>query len=359
MKRAFLALALVGAWAHAQEAEESLAFTSYELGITFNYPKTWETTTDKNSTKFRFSVDGSTTPAVLEVYSANFRAETDIWQISQKTVAEQMRHQVTRQWQEEILGVPLLLTQSTGKEQDKEMVIVSGLVYSATSRKLVFRLTAAATDFEKADFAWRTVMQSLRTIDGSLPKPEDPARPVTDADLKPLTRPPKKMVFKPQERDPATFIKGPVDVEVQAGGKAFKLHAPQGWAFEKTESGFVAKNAALGVDVAIGVFSTLDSEPPGKALLSQSGRSLENYSKVTKREEKGPTLSKSGANRVTIYREGTGTDGKPMWSFDAVGQSADVYWIATLLRQTAADSKTRAALDELFEVLCLVPVATP
>src|SRR4051812_15977869 len=132
MKTAAIALLALGFQgqndATTQVDPNMRTYTNTELGLSFNYPKSWKVTKVKvrnrtkfditnpktwrpastdNTTRFLLPVEGSKQDGTLEIYSAQFFAETDIWQYSQKDINDQMKRPVLRQWQEEILGVPL------------------------------------------------------------------------------------------------------------------------------------------------------------------------------------------------------------------------------------------------------------
>src|SRR4051812_29143123 len=89
------------------------------------------------------------------------------------------------------------------------------------------------------------------------------------------------------------------------GGKNVDLRTPAGWKITKGEDGKLTfTSATLSKPVVVTVNSIADSDPPGKALIKASGQSLEPFTKVAKREEKGPYPSRSGATVIRIYREG-------------------------------------------------------
>ena len=304
-----IALLLVAASLNPLAAQDApKVFTSYEMGVTFNYPSTWTLATEKGSTRGQFPIEGSPEQATLEIYPANFKSDIDIWQATQLNISQQMKREVLKQWQEEIMGVPLLLTKAQGIEGGRVLTQLSGLVYSATPRKMVFRLMAPPADFDKAEFAWRTVLQSLRTVDGAVPKAEDPNRKVTEEDLKPISKPPKRTVWSAPTKAAAAPVKGTVSVDVTAGGTALKLLAPEGWAFESAEGTVTIKHAASGLSATVAVSSILDSPAPGLALMNLTAKTLDSYSRVDSRVEKGPLESRSGGTISYVWRQGAATD---------------------------------------------------
>lgn len=354
MKTALLALLAAGSWGTPQDPAANPVFTNYELGVTFNYPATWEYAADKNVHRFRFGIEGGAEKATLELYPANYRSDIDIWQATQKNISEQLKRTVVRQWQEEILGVPLLLTKSQGKEGGRETVSISGLVYSATPRKVVFRLAAPAEDFDKAEFEWRTVMQTMRTIDGTIPKPEDPNRQVTPEDLKPKTKPPKRVTWKAGAPDPATFVKAAQVLEAQAGGKSYLLRVPADWTVAPKDGGWTITKD--GIQLELTLASSLDSAPPAAALMTLSGKTLEGFTKVAKREDTLPKLSRAGLTFARVWRTGSGKDGA-IWSFDAVGQMSEAYWSVSGTRTGGDPKKDLVTLTELVQTIGLEPAS--
>ncbi|HZH98107.1 MAG TPA: hypothetical protein VEX38_03980, partial [Fimbriimonadaceae bacterium] len=350
-----LLIAMLALSQGAAPQEETATYSNVDLNISFTHPKAWIVENEKTNSKITIPLEGSEQKATLEIYSIAFNADTEIWQATQKNIFQQMKAEVLDQWKEEILRVPLLLTKARMETNGVPMITVAGLVYSATPRKLSFRLVAPASDFEKADFQWRTAQQTIRTLDGTLPQVEDPTRKPTPEDLRPVGKlPPRKTTWKAPSAADQPAVKGEVATEVQVGGQSARLLVPAGWTVEKGESAITLKNAGISSPVSVSVYSTLDSGMPGRALFQASGRQLGQFAKVIKREEKGPMMSKSHSEIVYIFRSGSAEGGKSFYSAEAAGANGNLYWILTWTgSDAAAYARDRAALENLIQIMSI------
>ena len=227
---------------------------------------------------------------------------------------------------------------------------IGWLMYSATPRKFVFRVSSSPENFEKADYAWRQAMQTIRTIDGRLPSGESPDRKLTRTDVTPGII--KKTIWTAPVPPPIPVQKGSVITEVTAGGKKLQLHTPSGWKVLKNADGtFSLASTELHGAVKLSVASDLDSDPPGKALVRSSSATLGTFTKVSARIEKGPFTSRSQTSVIEIYRIGVAT-AKPIYSFDAAGAIGDYYCVITWTSNDAAGAvRDHRALESLVEIM--------
>jgi hypothetical protein len=354
-----LLLAFVALLSPQGQDPEPVVYTNHELGLTFTHPASWEFNQDRHGTRVQIPLEGTPERAQLEIFSATFHSEPDIWQAAERNMVEQMRRQVVRQWQEVLLNVPLLLTQSQFEQGGIPRTTVTGLVYSRTPRKLLFRLTANTADFEKADQEWRNVLQSLRTTDGRVPEPEDWTRKPTEAEIlmQPTGRPPRSTTMTKEETRPEVQ-KAPESVRTTVGGSDVVLRYPTGWTVEQTEEGWRFSHAQLSRPALITVHSELDSEFAGRALLRSSGRTLNLFTKVDGREENSPpSYNRGGSIIVWIWRYGA-AGGARQFSMDSIGLSeeAKAYWLLTWNSQNAqAEKQDRKLLDGLINAMSVDP----
>jgi hypothetical protein len=99
------------------------------------------------------------------------------------------------------------------------------------------------------------------------------------------------------------------------------------------------------------VQSTLDAEPPGRALFRVSGKDLDSFTKVAKRMEKGPFLTRSTATAAWISRTGSKAD-KSLMSFEAVGATGDYYWVMSWMDDNAPMfARDQQALISLVDIM--------
>ena len=243
---------------------------------------------------------------------------------------KQLKRDVLKQSREEILGVPLLLTKigytdATGTK----MVVLTGLMYSRVPNKLQFRLTAPEENYDSAEYNFRQVLQTLRTVEGDMPQTEDPNHPL-DKSLylvKTDKKPTKEMVFEIPKADPAKAKKGEVAVPMTVSERKILLTLPAGWTSEVSKDNLITlhKPGVSGA-ITVSVATTLDSDPPQSAVLKASGQALDDYAAVTNRTESMQDFSTAGASTDVIWRAGTSAKGA-LSTCEASGATGDLYWI--------------------------------
>lgn len=332
-------------------AQETAVFSSAELGLEFEHPANWKV--ERTRTKdysITIPLEGRADPAKLEIFSALFADTPEHWELVQQTITKQLRRDMVRQWREEILGVPMLLSRVSFDDKGQRKDILTGLIYSATARKMHFNLMVPTDAYDDAEYQFRQAFQSLRTSSGRLPQAEDPTtRPDPAAYEKPPTSRPPKILITNEEQPAKPLVKGAVTHPVKAGGQDLILHVPAGWTVADGEDGaLVLKHEAVPIPVKLTVSSTIDSPVPEAALVKASGLSLAAFKKVASRQEAKPKANLAGAQVVSIWRRGTG-DGGAVQSIEAYGLTASNYWLLTLLHQGALDAKAEVALKELIQ----------
>jgi hypothetical protein len=375
-------LALWGTLAFFQGATPASQLATYRndwIGISITHPANWKVVEKKTDAWVTIPLKEGTATAALNLVAATFNADPEIWQFSQKDASQDLGFEILKQWQEEILGVPLLLTKvrsGPGKlasaikavpalPSDQPLVTVIGLVYSRTPRKLLFRLTAPESAFDDADFAWKQVLETLKTSDGNLPQPEDPKRkpdPLPPAgkpgkNEKP-EGPPKKTTIgaSAASNRGAKVERAPKVFEATAANKKIGFYYPEGWTIEKGEDGQLSlKNTGLSLNLRLWLNSTLDSDPPLRALVKASAETLKSFEKVETREENMPKPNKAGATMVRIVRIGKDTSG-PIWTFESAGGSTDFYFLITGSGKGKLEAAELKALEDLVERASVEPV---
>ena len=319
-------VSLLALTATAVKAQDQALLEMPDLGLAMSHPKVWQISQVKksNDLKVLIPIQGSSQKAVLELYNIGFNSEKDVWQLGQKAINDRMKREVMRQWEEEFLGVPMLLTKVSFVDKDGPQILLTGLIYSRTAKKLMFRLAAAPDDYDKAEYAWRETMNTIRT--GQAWKPEDPSlKPDPKAPLK--TPLPKPVITSPKSLDSEVKLtKPPVAIEITVAGRKAELRIPGEWAGKVEEDGSITlTNPDVSGAVKVELASSLDSDPPQRALLIASSRTLESYQKVTKRDESIPTKNKAGALVAAVWRTGTMAQGD-LFTCDAVSANGDFYF---------------------------------
>lgn len=338
--------------------QETKTFQDKETGLTFSYPSNWEYRKERLYSIFSIPLEGGK-KAQVQVINVNFRQEPTAWQTAQSDVAKTMNRVVERQWDEVILGVPLLLTQLSYKEGEAPMGSLVGLLYSRTPAKLSFRMTTPAEGYTQAESQWREALNSLRTLSGSLPTTEDPTKPPQGAAAGGNGDGPKVTQIAPDKVKVPKLPKGVKKEPMEVLGQKMELVLPKSWNLVKKETGYALTKSdwtgEVGLDFGAG--SLLDMR---KAVLASSNTSGSFLAQILHRTETGPDLNSAGASLFMIERRGKGViaEGK---EFDGAivttgGHAGLYYWVTTLQVEAGkAQKKGTDLLKDLHKVLLLSP----
>lgn len=353
MKRTLAALLLSTSLICASVAQETATFTSAELGLAFDHPSNWIVVKKKNSTLITIPVEGHPEAARLEIFGVAWKDEIPKWELIEQTNNKQLKREIVKQWQEEILGVPLLLTKVAYEADGSRRTSISGLMFSAATSKLKFLLTAQEDAFEGAEYAFRQAMQTLRTTEGKMPVREDPttpAKPEEYGKVRPA-KPPKVTKIGIEKSAEAAPKKGELSLALTVASKPAVLRYGAGWTAEtQTDGSILFRHPALAEAVKVATFSTLDSDRPEVALQKAAGTALSEFAKVDRREER------VNSHATTIWRSGSTAAGR-LANCHATGAMGDMYWLLSS-RQSADYTPDQAkALAALIEVMSLEPAA--
>lgn len=332
--------------------DDRATFEDAVTSLRFSYPKEWQySRTKKGESTFLIPIENTSERAVLTVTPARFRSEAEVWQLSQVGFNKALKREVERQWEEEVLGVPVLLTKATYTERGSTKVTVTGLFYTLGYDKLLYRLTASPAEFEKVDYQWRQVMQTLRTVDGSMPMKEDqnvqlPPPPGKDDVSHPTI--PRQISGPPKVK----AVLAPEAGTVEMNGTKVHLHVPAGWSVSAAgDRAFTLTNPNVPNPVTVTLASQLESDAPPTALLKASAASLNDFTKVDKRDESHPRVNRAAATVVQVWRTGTGANGA-LATFEAFAQTGDTYaLVATRVSDAGRFAGARKALDGLMQEL--------
>ncbi|MBC8064323.1 MAG: hypothetical protein H7Y17_05800 [Chlorobia bacterium] len=331
-------------------AQDQTLLEMPDLGLAMSHPKNWQVTPVKKSPdmKVLIPIEGSSQRATLELYNVSFSSEKDVWQLGQKAINERMRRELMRQWEEELLGVPMLLTKVSFSDKEGQQILMTGLVYSRTAKKLMFRLSAAPDDFDKAEFAWRQTMNTFRT--GRAWLPEDPTKKPDPKDPQ-RTQLPTPVVTNPNSLDGQNkTTKPPVSIEATISGRKVEIRIPGEWAGKVGEDGAILlTNPDVGSQVRLTLASALDSDPPQRALLAASSKTLGDFQKVNKRDESVPEKNRAGASAAAVWRSGTTAQGD-LFSCDGVCFNGDFYFVVSYRSTNASKiGGERKAIENLLQ----------
>jgi hypothetical protein len=330
------------------------------LNIQFEHPKAWKVETNRrNESRILIPIEGTQETALLEILPVTFESEKDIWLTAQKTVVANARYELVRQWEEEILRVPMLLTRYTFPNSRGVQVVTSALLYSDWPRKFFWRLSAGTFEYEKAEFAWRQVLQTLRTVDGSEFKVLDPNAP-REKNRKVV--PVEAVTTKTVMIDDGTGSrrKGGVETgeqltEARAAGRDVVVRGPKGWAVLTGEGGFTLRHPELEGPLRMKVESSLDADPAGRALFLASSRSLGLYASVAERKEQLPKPNPAGAKTAWVFRTGKSAQGF-LSTWEATVEKGDFYLVLSYeTTSTREVERARKLLDQFLRLASVDP----
>lgn len=346
---AWLAATVTLALGPSTVTADDVSFVSRDLGIQFEVPSDWRIQRKRfGEAEFRIPLPSGGT-AVVDLFPSDFRNEADRWQLLQKTISEQLGHRVERQWVEELLGVPLLMTRVSFSTDGDEFIRVIGLLYTNQRNKMHYRLTSPRDAFDEVDLRWRRVLETIRTLGGQLPLPGDPDRAVV-----PNIPPPPPRVTVVGGR-PSTetrpIVKAPVIVESSVGGAPAFLRIPEGWSALRDETGQILLTHPE-LTGSVRVTLHVATITPPSALLRQASEALQLFSSVNQREEPAPMINQAGVITMYIRREGKTGDGRSLATWDAMGasQETDRFWLFSYRsHDLVAEGRNRVQLLSLID----------
>ena len=318
------------------QAPKVVTFNDTHLGLLFDHPPTWVVEKHKKShttSKSEQGVTVMTLPtasspngATLEIFHARFASTPDIWQTVQERSNEQLNRTIDRQWQQDILGVPLLLTRISYTDKGASTTTLTGLLYTRTHEKLLFRLTGPTPDFDNVQYAFTTAMQTLRTVDGVMPVEEDPDHPLPAAkkgDPLPAPRIPIMQDVKP----PKPYM-APNTLKLVISARPVVFRYPNDWEVEKTAGNVVTfKGDDLSAPVTLTFQSDLDSDTPANTLMTLTSQDLSLFDSVTLRLDTPSAANRAGCSISTVWRTGKTAKGH-LYTFQATAQEGDFYVVA-------------------------------
>lgn len=313
-------------------SEPTQTQTSRVHGLQWNVPKAWKVTTKKDVVTYL--IPTSAGPTKVEVYATNYRRAASAWQGLQLQANQDLKRTIDRQWEEELMGVPLLLTKVS--YSGKQTLI--GLLYTATEGKFHFRLEANSDSYEESEQKWRAVLNSLRPIGTKMPKVEDGTSPLET----PEPPKPTAVVFNVANQK-AELTKNKVEVTV--ANRQVVVRLPDKWALNKSGEGFDLSHPKLSTAARVTFLSTLDSPEAGVTAMNWLNKDLANFKQVSYRENYGPKPNKAKNQVFFGLRTGTNEKG-PRQALAAVGENSGFYWF--LVHETTRDESTFASDRKLL-----------
>ncbi len=317
-------LAAVLAGAMVAPVQETKEFRHKELGLIFQHPVEWQVEKKKYQTDFYFEV-GEGEPAKVSVHAMDFREDASKWQEFQAQVVTDMKRTVDQQWEETILGVPLLLTRSSFEINGGQQTHVNGLLYSATKAKLNFRIESSSQASSQAEEEWRKVLLSLRTVSGKMPQPENPTVPLPEDDLS--VEPPSRTTLS-SEKEEAKIERGELRHEVAGLGRTIVVLTNPGWKVEKTGDSDFLKHEDLKGSLKLSFVAGSPTQATAR-LRQASSSTLDRFSVVSLRKDEKPKSAASGAVVTSSIRKGQDADEQDLVVWHIIGAGEVVMYSLT------------------------------
>lgn len=364
----------------AQEpaAQETKTFTDAALGLSFTYPATWTQVAvaptaepakkkkgipnpfaKKSAPKkpeegtVTFSIPGASgsSPAELTIVRASFSGAPEAWQQIQSDSNRNLKRTVERQWQQEILGVPLLLTRIAYTKDGAATTAVTGLLYNAAPYKLLFRLTGPTDSFDAAQFQFTKAMETLRTTNDTLPAAQEPGK-----EIPPPPPPPgpdaKHSIFAKGKKEPQV---APVALSVSLGEKKMLLRVPSDWTLARVESGTAfLKHPDLKSPVVVKLYAAATAPRPTETLTAAANATLDEYKTVAVREDTPGTANHAGNPVLAVWRRGEGASG-PLSTLDAIAVAGDYYMLFSFRPSMKDFVSERKTVQSMLDAVGLEP----
>jgi hypothetical protein len=337
-------------------AQEPTVFTERFLGLQFAHPPAWKVAkTTKDGTIFSIPVQGSSEPAELHVMRDRYHADRDLYQIVQLRINEQMKREVVRQWEQDILGVPMLFTRINYVDKGVPRAVLMGLFYTRTPLKLSLRLITRQDDYDNVSYELLKALETLRTTDGKAPVMDDPAVKLDAAPKKPVAVPPPPKVLDSGEKT-AVAVKPTQTAELTISLRKVNLRYPDGWTVTQSVDNKISlKHPEMQQPLTFELFTTLDSDPPQRALFKASSKSLSQFLQVVSRDDKAAAVNKAGATITSVWRTGKAESGE-LASYEAVGASGDYYFLVAHKQTDMPTYRTeRKLIEALVDLLTIEP----
>lgn len=358
MKTIFLA-AVVAVALQGQDA--GATFSDPDLGLAFTHPSNWTLVKKtKDTSRFRLPIDGSTDTADLEITRAVFHRAKDMWQQLQVQANQASGRQIDRQYEQDVIGVPMLLTQSTYNDKGVAKTVLTGLYYAHAPYKMQMKLTAPSAVFDQVWQSLQGTFETLHTLSGTAPIEETDGPDVvpTKKDKKkdpPVTQPAKRTDIGRPTGD-AKLFKGPVVVPIVVSTKTVNLRLPNGWKADEVKDNTVTlHNPKLADPVQIEVRSALDSEPAASALSTRVAAGLSVFQTGAIREDGITKANRAGCSISPVWRTGK-TDKGDLMTLSFTGAQGDFYLLASYQATDGKNFKEdRARIQELLDGISLEP----
>ncbi|MCB0826604.1 MAG: hypothetical protein KDC26_10470 [Armatimonadetes bacterium] len=319
--------------------QETREFKDKDMDLAFQYPREWKVKKISFGQAFEFTVDEQ--PCEVRLINMDMEYPADLWQKSVSDIAVNRNQIVERQWEEELLGVPLLLSRLFDETSGNPTTTLVGLLFANTKNKLNFRVEAPTPVFPRAEQMWRDVLATARPLSGQLPgqagtKPPETGTNTTHTN----TKEPKTVVIGGKENTTVEYKTAPTRLLVDETSKIYG-YFPEGWTIEGAKASHRGVTGTIEVTAGTGA-----KETARKLWLSLAGRRLGEMDSVTIRKDKSNVINLAGYETFSVWRKGP-SEGQEIAHFVASGWKDGLYWVFTW---DGSGAELDAALPTLEEL---------
>lgn len=332
----------------AVAAPDFAVYRDSAINLEFRHPRTWvvlkqDSNKRRNDgeTNFRITLNGGG-EATLVVLRNRFGGSIEEWQEFLAKAAKSQKREIVRQWQQELMGSPMLLTRIKYDRQDVPMTELAGLFFNGSSTKLQFRLTSTAADSDKAEFEITQALETLKIADekakatGTPTAPGAPTAPEPDQVLD-LTKP-----TRPKEY-------APLAQELTISNRKIGFRYPKPWTVTVLTGGTLQIRHPDLPAVLSGSFYWMgDSDPSGRVLMRESAKTLAKFKSVTQRIDVPVAMNLAGCSKAIIWRTGT-AEGGGFGSFDGAIATDDFFAIFSTTSNKPLDKGWRKLLTDFLD----------
>lgn len=308
-------------------------YVNTNVDLKMRYPADWELKREKLSDQLRFKVDGKQVYVDLMGIEMNFPASH--WQEVTREINTNNDRAVLRQWEEEFLGVPLLLTKVRDISKADSEITITGLLMSNRPQRFLFRLFAPDSVSVQAEEIWNRVLLSADTVSGKLP-----SEALTTGQQGGGTTPPptsdngKTHVLRPRDLAPKNPVLGSQRTVLEESRGTF-LYLPEGWTRENDLISLGATRVVFGHGIG-------DERVARRDWLQACGRALDRITRVESRVEPEMGYLDTGCKGTHLLRRGQ-KDGQTEVQWVAYGWKGGYFyhlsWFGTELEFKTAESQ--------------------
>jgi len=322
-------------------------FRDANLNLAFTYPSRWKITKkDKREVHFEIPFANSSRAGELVVIRTGFRGLADDWQNLQKQTNELSNRTIVRQWSQDLLGAPLLLTQVNYIDKTDSMTMTTGLFYTNVPSKMLFHLKVPAAVQDEMAFEWQQTLETFRTLDGNPLAAEDPSKPVVARPPVVTTEAKRPLIT---EKDKVKKVSADRLVKLEINGRKLEIELPETWTFaDQKDTQLTLVNKSKKLSFTAEVLLRIDSEPADAWLAKFAATDLAAYDSVVLREDAENVPTKFGTTYGYTIRSGKGNIGY-RWSGGGYVNGPDAYFKANFVGTDATlypDQKK--AVEALF-----------